>query len=48
MLEDILKPAENLAELRWALDVRYGIHAFGNCQTMGDLTATHLRMLTEG
>lgn len=48
MRKDTLAPEENLVELRGALNVRYGTHAFGNCQTMGDLTATHLMMLTEG
>lgn len=48
MRKDELAPHRNLIELRDALGERYGTKAFTKCQTMGDLTATHIRMMVEG
>ncbi len=45
MKKDTLAPESHLMELRAALALRYGSHAFENCHSMGDLTATHLQQV---
>jgi hypothetical protein len=48
MRKDTLSPDQKVAELRHSLAERYGTHAFDACQSMGDLTATLIRLMVEG
>jgi len=44
MRRDTIAPPENVGRLRDDLRERYGTAAFDSCRTMGDLTATHIRL----
>lgn len=48
MRKDSLAPEKKVAQLRHALGERYGTQAFRDCRTMGDLTATHIKLMVEG
>lgn len=45
MKKDHIAPESHLLELRHALSLRYGSHAFESCMSMGDLTAIHLQLV---
>lgn len=48
MEKEEISPRENLLKLRRSFVERYGSHAFENCDTMGQLTRTHLQIVLEG
>ena len=47
MRKDHITTREKLEELRNALCERYGSHTFETCESMGALTATHLKLVLE-
>jgi hypothetical protein len=48
MRKDTISPEEKFIELREGLHQRYGTQAFNDCRSMGDLTATLIRLMVEG
>ncbi|MGJ8695973.1 MAG: hypothetical protein ACSHYF_06625 [Verrucomicrobiaceae bacterium] len=45
---EVLAPYDHVVSLRAAFTERYGSHAFDTCETMGQLTRTHLQSIFEG
>lgn len=48
MHHEEIAPREHLLSLRESFAERYGFHAFEHCETMGQLTRTHLQLVIEG
>lgn len=48
MEKEEISPREHVLALRSSFVERYGSHAFENCETMGQLTRTHLQIVLEG
>lgn len=47
MHDEEIAPREHVVQLRESFVERYGSHAFESCETMGQLTRTHLQLVIE-